>query len=107
MVIQLNRILDEVYALLGRMDGKGPIDNGVDLDSLLQPGVYGIRSENTYSNSPESNINGSLEVLAFNPSGGYAMQRITTDEKIYVRHRSESSGREWSSWSQYSIEEVE
>ena len=75
------------------------------LNNIKTPGTYGLSSANSYYNTPFSygselaaGNDKVLEVIAPTPEEANTMQRIITNDTIYVRYLSGSS---WGSWARY------
>lgn len=81
-------------------NGFGWLPNNTNIDDITQNGTYGLAAGNTYTTLPTGHTAGGvLEVFTPSQSGTYAMQRLSTDNVIFIRYRSSSSGTTWTTWS--------
>jgi len=82
--------------------GGGWLPSGTNIDNIVQPGSYGISSNNNYSGTlPAGVTSGVLEVIAPGTSTTYIIQRITQVGFMCERYKSASSGEAWGSWYKY------
>lgn len=71
---------------------------GCDLNTLTEPGTYGISSNNTYQHLPTGEGAGILEVIAPTSGATYITQRLNIVDRFYVRYKYLSSGASWGPW---------
>ena len=71
---------------------------GCDLNTLIEPGVYGISSGQTYTNLPTGETSGILEVLPPTAASSYVVQRLTIINRFFIRYKYLTSGSAWGPW---------
>lgn len=72
------------------------LPTNTSFDSLIQPGIFMMNANYTYTNGP--GFNGVVEIIRPIADGSYCIQRVTNQEKVAIRYKSASGGTSWSSW---------
>ena len=82
-----------------RRNGFGWLPNNTNIDNIIQDGVYGLASGNTYTTLPTGHTAGGvLEVFYPGIGGTYAIQRLSTGNTMFIRYRTNSSGTAYTDW---------
>lgn len=80
---------------------KGRLTAGTDLNNFLEQGRWHFGGSDNIVNTPENVTWGLMEILRNGNAGGIVMQRITSNNKIYLRQTT-NTGSTWTAWAVFS-----
>lgn len=80
---------------------KGRLTAGTDLNNFMEQGRWHFGTGDNVVNAPEGVTWGLLEILRNGNTGGIVMQRITANNKIYLRQTT-NTGSTWTAWAVFS-----
>lgn len=80
---------------------KGRLTAGTDLNGFMEQGRWHFGTSDNIVNAPDSVTWGLLEILRNGNTGGIVVQRITANNRIYVRQTT-NTGSTWSAWAVFS-----
>lgn len=73
---------------------------GTDLNTITEMGRYHFATSTNVTNAPDGVVWGGLEVLRNSASGTVIFQRITSNNRIYLRQSIDSGGT-WTAWATF------
>lgn len=80
---------------------KGRLSIGTDLNDFMEQGRWHFGTSDNIVNAPEGVTWGLLEILRNGNTGEIVMQRITANNRMYVRQTT-NTGSTWTSWAVFS-----
>lgn len=80
---------------------KGRLTAGTDLNNIVEQGRWNFGGSDNIVNTPTGVTWGLLEILRNGSQGAIVMQRLTSNNKIYLRQTT-NTGQTWSAWSVFS-----
>lgn len=80
---------------------KGRLATGTDLNNLMEQGRWHFGGSDNIVNTPTGVTWGLIEILRNGNTGGIVMQRLTSNNKIYLRQTT-NSGSTWLTWATFS-----
>lgn len=83
---------------------KGRLASGTDLNNLVEQGRWHFGGSDSIVNTPTGVTWGLIEILRNGSTGSIVMQRLTSNNKIYLRQTT-NSGSTWSTWVTFSSDQ--
>lgn len=80
---------------------KGRLPAGTDLNNFLEQGRWHFGTGDNVANAPSGVTWGLMEILRNGNAGGIVMQRITSNNRIYLRQTT-NGGQSWGNWNTFS-----
>lgn len=80
---------------------KGRLTTGTDLNDFMEQGRWHFGTSDNIVNAPEGVTWGLLEILRNGNAGGIVIQRLTVNNRVYIRQTA-NTGSTWSTWAIFS-----